>query len=124
MSAILERRILVVMVVFALAAFAAPRAQESPAGAKQPPFEQILDLYVRDGFVYYRALKSDRAKLDGYLNQLAAADAARLSRNEQVAFWLNAYNAIVLRTVLNHYPIQGHASAYPSRSRPVTAPCS
>jgi hypothetical protein len=104
------------MVVFVLAALAAPRAQESPALAKQPPFEQILDLYVRDGLVYYRALKSDRAKLDGYLNQLAAADAARLSRNEQVAFWLNAYNAIVLRTVIDHYPIQGHASAYPSKS--------
>jgi Protein of unknown function, DUF547 len=104
-----------VLLIFMLAAIAVPSAQESPA-AKQPPFDQILDLYVRDGFVYYRALKSDRAKLDGYLNQLAAADAARLSRNEQVAFWLNAYNAIVLRTVIDHYPIQGHASAYPSKS--------
>jgi len=26
--------------------------------------DQILDLYVRDGFVYYRALKIDRGKLD------------------------------------------------------------
>jgi hypothetical protein len=105
-----------VLFILMLWAIAVPSAQESPAPAKQPPFDQILDLYVRDGFVYYRALKSDRAKLDGYLNQLAAADAARLSRNEQVAFWLNAYNAIVLRTVIDHYPIQGHASAYPSKS--------
>jgi hypothetical protein len=101
--------------LFILAAMAVPSAQESPS-AKQPPFEQILDLYVRDGFVYYRALKSDRSKLDGYVSQLAAADTARLSREEQMAFWLNAYNAIVLKTVIDHYPIQGHASAYPSKS--------
>ena len=29
---------------------------------------KLLDLYVRDGEVYYRALKSDRAKLDGYVS--------------------------------------------------------
>jgi hypothetical protein len=104
------------LIFFILAALAAPSAQEPAAPARQPPFDQILDLYVRDGFVYYRALKSDRSKLDGYVSQLAAVDTARLSRDEQLAFWLNAYNAIVLRTVIDHYPIQGHASAYPSKS--------
>lgn len=99
-----------------LAALAVPSAQESPTPTRTSAYDQILDLYVRDGFVYYRALKSDRAKLDGYISQLAAADAARLSRDEQVAFWLNAYNALVLRTVVDRYPIQGHASAYPSKS--------
>jgi hypothetical protein len=110
------RRIRVLTVAFVLAALAVPSAQESPTPARTSAFDQILDLYVRDGFVYYRALKSDRAKLDGYISQLAAADAARLSRDEQVAFWLNAYNALVLRTVVDRYPIQGHASAYPSKS--------
>ena len=38
------------------------------------------------------------------------------SRDEQIAFWLNAYNALVLRTVIDHYPIQGHAPAYPPKS--------
>ena len=96
-----------------LAAIAAPRAQEP---SRQSALDQILDLYVRDGYVYYRALRADRSKLDGYISQVAATDAARLSRDEQVAFWLNAYNAIVLRTVVDRYPIQGHAAAYPSKS--------
>ena len=71
---------------------------------------------MRDGFVYYRALKADRAKLDGYISQLAAENITRFSRDEQIAFWLNAYNALVLRTVIDRYPIQGHAPAYPSKS--------
>jgi hypothetical protein len=104
------------VLVLLLASFAVPSAQE-PAPAPRPSaFDQLLDLYVRDGFVYYRALRSDRAKLDGYVSQLAAENIARFSRDEQIAFWLNAYNALVLRTVIDRYPIQGHAAAYPSKS--------
>lgn len=77
-------------------------------------FDQILDLYVRDGQVYYRALKADRAKLERYLAGLASADAARWSRERQLAFWLNAYNAFVLQTVVSHYPITGRAGAGPA----------
>ena len=35
---------------------------------------------------------------------------------EQIAFWLNAYNALVLRTVIDHYPIPTRSSAYPPHS--------
>jgi hypothetical protein len=79
-------------------------------------YDGLLDNYVRDGLVYYRALKSDRAKLDRYVNELGAAAPARMTRSDQVAFWLNAYNAIVLQTVVNHYPVQGAASQYPKNS--------
>jgi len=95
-------------------AVAAPRAQESRAGAK--PFDAILDTYVRDGMVYYRALKAERGRLDALVNQLAAASLDGAPRDEQLAFWLNAYNAIVLRTVVDHYPIQGTAKTYPPHS--------
>jgi hypothetical protein len=100
---------------------AAPRAQEA-VDARRQTFDEILDLYVRDGAVYYRALKGDRNRLDGYVNALATStpggpagvDAA--PREEQIAFWLNAYNAIVLQTVIDHYPIAGKAREYPARS--------
>jgi len=102
-----------VVCVFAAVAL----AQESLAdAARRKTFDQLLDLYVRNGDVYYRALKAERAKLDGYLNQVASASAAKMSREEQMAFWLNAYNAIVLRTVVDHYPISGHSPEYPQKS--------
>ena len=34
----------------------------------------------------------------------------------QLAFWINAYNAFVLRTVIDHYPIAGRAAIYPRNS--------
>src|SRR6185295_4757059 len=104
------------VLLFALCTVAAPTAQESMVeSARRKTFDQILDLNVRDGFVYYRALKSERAKLDGYVN-LLAAPVDTLSREERLAFWLNAYNALVLKTVVDHYPIPTRTADYPQHS--------
>jgi hypothetical protein len=101
----------------AMCTLAAPYAQESLGdSARRKTYDTILDLYVRDGFVYYRALKSDRAKLDGFISLLGASAVERYSREEQLAFWLNAYNALVLESVIDHYPIQGRATEYPGKS--------
>jgi hypothetical protein len=105
------------IVVAASILVAAPHAQESSAdAARRKSFDQVLDLYVRGGDVYYRALKSDRGKLDGYVNQLATTTVDKRPREEQIAFWLNAYDALVLRTVIDHYPIAGHSAEYPAKS--------
>jgi uncharacterized protein DUF547 len=79
-------------------------------------FDTILDTDVRDGFVYYRALKSDRGRLDAYVAQLADVNVDTLSRDAQIAFWLNAYDALVLRTVIDHYPIAVRSKEYPAKS--------
>ena len=100
-----------VLLCLALALVAAPRAQESGADdARRKNLDQILELYVRDGEVYYRALKLERAKLDGYISAIATESIDKQSRDERLAFWLNAYNAIVLRTVIDRYPIQGRSA--------------
>jgi hypothetical protein len=92
-------------------------AQESGAdSARRKALDQLLDLYVRNGDVYYRALKSDRAKLDSFVNQQSTVAVDKMSREEQIAFWLNAYNALVLKTVIDHYPIAGRATDYPAKS--------
>jgi hypothetical protein len=92
-------------------------AQEDAVhSTRQGVFDEILDLYVRDGLVYYRALKLERARFDQVVDQLAAARVGGFSRDEQLAFWLNAYNALVLRTVIDHYPIDGKSTLYPANS--------
>jgi hypothetical protein len=89
----------------------------APEAALHRPFDQLLDLYVRDGYVYYGALRSDRAKLDRYLASLAGAEGVDAwPRERQIALWLNAYNALVLQAVVTGYPIRGHAAAYPADS--------
>jgi hypothetical protein len=93
---------------------AAPRAQD--AAARRQVFDEILDVDVRDGFVYYNALKAERVRLDDYVNSLAAVPIDQAAREEQIAFWLNAYNALVLQTIVEHYPIVQRSRDYPARS--------
>ena len=112
----LRRGTIVAALAVAALVVATPRAQETPADPRRQPFDQILDLYVRDGFVYYRALKLERARLDGFVNAVGETDVDKLSREARLAFWLNAYDAFVLQTIVNHYPIQGRAPGYPARS--------
>jgi len=99
-----------------------PAAQEAPAVAVDPlhkPFDEILDLYVRDGLVYYHALRVERPKFDRYvlaLGEVSADTLAKWPQPRQLAYWINAYNAFVLRTVIDHYPIRGKAGDYPANS--------
>ena len=82
------------------------------------PLDQLLDVYVRDGLVYYKALKSERARLDRYIASLNVAPETYTgwTREQQMAFWVNAYNVFVLRTVIDNYPIRGRNEAYPDSS--------
>jgi hypothetical protein len=94
----------------------APIGQSGQSDPRHAVLDQILDLYVRDGYVYYRALRQERSRLDGYLNALAVAPVDAMPRDERLAFWLNAYNALVLETVIDHYPMGRRSSDYPPGS--------
>jgi hypothetical protein len=98
-----------------------PAAAQQPPSTADPlhrPLDQLLDLNVRDGYVYYRALRSERGRLDRYVAALnvPAATYEGWSREAKMAFWVNAYNALVLQTVVTHYPIEGKSSMYPPSS--------
>jgi len=63
-------------------------------------YDTLLSKYVdRDGYVDYAAWKkstADRQVLRGYLEHL--------SRDAQLKFWINAYNAVTLEGILQVYP--------------------
>ena len=98
---------------------AQPRPPAAPGSDPlHAPLDEILDVNVRDGLVYYRALQSQRGRLDRYAASLdvpAATDDA-WSREQRMAFWVNAYNTFVLQTVINRYPIRGRSADYPASS--------
>lgn len=80
-------------------------ARPALARVDQGLWDRLLRRYVDDdGLVAYRALNTQgRAQLDRYLAELARANPAGMSRNEQLAFWINAYNAGVVAAVLRGY---------------------
>lgn len=48
----------------------------------------------------------DRLNLGGFLNRLQQVIVTGLNRQEQRAFWINLYNALAVKIVLDHYPVK------------------
>jgi Protein of unknown function, DUF547 len=53
---------------------------------------------------YGRVTRQDRAILDGYVAALAALPVSSLNRPQQMAYWINLYNALTVQLVLVHQP--------------------
>jgi len=88
-----------------LAAAGVPPA--AGAAVDHSTWDALLHRYVSvEGLVDYAAVADERAALDGYRRSLSGVDAAALPRSEQLAFWINAYNACVFTGVLDHYPLK------------------
>jgi hypothetical protein len=67
-------------------------------------YAELLGKYVKGGVVDYQGFNKEEAKLDRYLDILAGVDTQTLSRNEQFAFYINAYNAWTIKLILSRYP--------------------
>lgn len=74
------------------------------------PWRKFLAAYVRTEpagrtLVAYREISSaDRRSLQAYIDGLAALPILEFRRDEQLAYWINLYNALTVRVVLDHYP--------------------
>lgn len=85
---------------------AAPDAAVSQPRVDHALLDELLRRHVQDGLVDYQGLKADPEALERYLRSLQYVDPSRLQApEEQLAFWINAYNACVLKGVLDHYPL-------------------
>ncbi len=67
----------------------------------------LLTKYVSaSGVVNYAGIKNERTQLDTYLTSLSKGIAANASKNEKMAFWINAYNAFTVKLIIDNYPTQ------------------
>jgi len=67
-------------------------------------YAELLKKYVKEGVVDYQGFKNEETHLDQYLKVLEETDSSKLSRNEQLAFYVNAYNAWTIKLILSGYP--------------------
>ena len=94
----------VVVLFFSLVSFAGvgePKFDHSP-------WDKLLQKNVSSqGNVNYEGLKKDQAAFNTYLASLSKTKPdATWSRNETMAYWINAYNAFTIKLMLNNYPLK------------------
>jgi hypothetical protein len=72
------------------------------------PFDQLLKKYTDNGLVDYAGLKANTKDLEKFNGYVAAIGSAKVegSRDAKLAFYLNAYNATVIKAVIDRYPLE------------------
>jgi hypothetical protein len=77
------------------------------------PWDKVLERYLVadhasgiNRFRYAEVTSADRQALDGYLEQLQKVKVSSLNQNEQKAYWINLYNSLTVKVILDHYPVK------------------
>jgi len=92
---------LTVAVTVADAPTAAAQPAARTAAVDHAAFDQLLRRHVVNGMVDYDAFARS-AEFKQYLATLAATNPAALPRDEQLALWMNAYNAYTIQLINKH----------------------
>ena len=82
-------------------------------------FTAELKKYVTPAGVHYERWQRDQEGLERYLKSLAdlsADDYNKFSAADRKALWLDVYDALTIKVVLDHYPIKGTIPYYPEHS--------
>ncbi len=71
-------------------------------------FSNFLGRHVTtSGVVDYLAIKAEIDVLDAYLKALKEHPVAKdWSRNAELSYWINAYNAFTIKLIIDHYPVE------------------
>lgn len=87
---------------------AAIRRNTNSSPINHERWDQLVKKHVKDdGFVDYKGFIRDSVELNRYLDQISAVhpNDKSWSRNEQMAYWINAYNAFTIKLIVQNYPV-------------------
>ena len=75
------------------------------------PYAEFLSKYVKRGnginlVAYDKVTDADRAALRTYIATLEALKPSQMSKNEELAYWFNLYNAKTVDLIVEEYPIK------------------
>jgi len=82
-------------------------ADDSKPGSSDD-YDAILKKYVKGDYFQYKALldnKEDLQQFERFMKWQAEADVSKMSREEQIAFYINAYNSCCIKAILDNYPV-------------------
>ncbi len=87
--------------------------KEDQKNDASPVSHQKWDKLVKDhvneqGMINYKGMKQNEAQLDEYLALISKTPVKKdeWTKVQQMAYWINAYNAYTVKLILNHYPLK------------------
>lgn len=68
--------------------------------------DSFFGKYVKDGRVNYSAIKQNPEKLNMLVSKISSYSLEEKGKNEEKAFYINAYNILVIKGIIDNYPIK------------------
>jgi hypothetical protein len=101
----MKKSIISFILLTAFVVFSA-HAQSTPPSNKI--WTSMLKRYVNEeGLVNYKGIIKDKTEFQKYLDMLTQNPPQESwSKNDQEAFWINAYNAFTVKLIIDHYPVK------------------
>lgn len=90
--------------LIALSYFTSSSAQSLDSFFKDS--DDFFKIYVKDGRVNYKAIKENPSALNSVLSNAKAIKIQESEATNYQAFWINAYNLLVIKSVIDSYPIK------------------
>jgi hypothetical protein len=107
------RLLFLVLICFSISAISCDGQKSFSKSAASAPkhdkWDDLLKKYVsKSGIVNYKGFIKDSSELNEYLKLLSdnAPDRKKWSDEEQIAYWINAYNAFTIQIIIRHYPVK------------------
>lgn len=72
-------------------------------------YNNLLHKYLKNARVNYQGFIDDRAEFEKFLKSLGYVkqyDFQNWTEEQQLAYWINAYNAFTIKAIIDHYPIK------------------
>ena len=99
---------LLLTVILSLTSCAVKDYQSSSQPINHAVFDSLLRQHVSEaGWVDYKGFIQDSTRFNEYLQLLSQnhPNEDNWSREEQIAYWINAYNAFTIKLIMDYYPV-------------------
>lgn len=69
-------------------------------------FDKFFKTYIENGKVNYQTIKGDVFLLNSIIEKIEKIYLKNFSPSQQKAFWINSYNILVIKQVVDRYPVK------------------
>jgi len=99
---------LIIMIsVYTISCASVPGSDSKPVNHQK--WDRLLKKHVDDkGMIDYKGMIADSTELNAYLDVLSAnhPNEKNWSKDEALAYWINAYNAFTVQLIIRNYPVK------------------
>ena len=68
--------------------------------------DMFFSKHINDASVDYKSIRKNPEQLIKLVAAISAFDFKNAVKNREMAFWINAYNILVIQSVVNNYPLK------------------